>query len=87
MSLDLKAGYDPIEFLNAMPLVINATHLGDNRTLALPVAKTIFHEMGVENRQAQGISENMIRCSIGIEDPQDLLDCFINALDKLEHKE
>lgn len=83
LSLDLKAEYDPIEFLNSMELVIKATHLGDNRTLALPVAKTIFFEMGAENRAKQGIAENMIRCSIGIEDTQDLLLCFLNALDQL----
>jgi len=84
LSLDLQPHYDPIAFLNSMELVINATHLGDNRTLALPVAKTIFHEMGPANRQAQGIAEAMIRCSIGIEDQADLLACFQQALAKLE---
>jgi len=83
LSLDLVDGIDCVEFLNHLDLVINATHLGDNRTLALPVAPTIYHELGLENRQKMGISETMIRCSIGIEDTEDLLNDFIQALDKV----
>ena len=30
-------------------------NLGDNRTLAIPVAHTIFHEMGAERRASMGI--------------------------------
>lgn len=83
ISLDLVEGIDCIDFLNHLDLVINATHLGDNRTLALPVAPTIYHELGEANRKKMGISENMIRCSIGIEDTEDLLADFKQALDKV----
>lgn len=83
LSFDLKDGYDCAALLNSIDLVINATHLGDNRTLALPMASTIFYEMGPANRAAFGIGENMIRCSIGIEDPTDLLAAFSEALDQL----
>ncbi|WP_434341458.1 cystathionine gamma-synthase family protein [Motilimonas cestriensis] len=82
LSFDLVDNIDCCAFLNELQWVINATHLGDNRTLALPVAPTIYFEMGLAARQAMGISENMIRCSIGIEDTQDLLDDFSAALDK-----
>lgn len=80
LSLDLVEGLDCVEFLDHLQLVINATHLGDNRTLALPVAPTIYHEIGLEARQAAGISETMIRCSIGIEDTADLIADFEQAL-------
>jgi O-acetylhomoserine (thiol)-lyase len=80
LSLDLVDGLDCIAFLDALELVINATHLGDNRTLALPVAPTIYYEIGLKARQAAGISETMIRCSIGIEDTQDLIADFEQAL-------
>ena len=83
LSLDLVDGLNCNEFLNHLNLVINATHLGDNRTLALPVAPTIYHEMGLDSRQKMGISESMIRCSIGIEETADLLNDFKQALDKL----
>lgn len=80
LSLDLADGIDPVEFINQLQLVICATHLGDNRTLALPVAPTIFFENGREERIKMGISEGMIRLSMGIEDTQDLIDDFKQAL-------
>ena len=83
LSFDLKEGYDCAALLNDIDIVINATHLGDNRTLALPMAGTIFYEMGAEKRAQAGISEQMIRCSIGIEDCDDLLTGFKTALDRL----
>jgi O-acetylhomoserine (thiol)-lyase len=83
LSFDLKVGYDCAALLDSIDIIINATHLGDNRTLALPMAGTIFYEMGAENRAIAGISEQMIRCSIGIEDTEDLLEGFKLGLDQL----
>jgi len=80
VSFDLVDTIDPLAFLDKLSITINATHLGDNRTLALPVAQTIFYEMGPENRRAQGIKDHMIRCSVGIEDEEDLLSSFSEAL-------
>ena len=80
LSFDLIDGLDCCELLNKLNLVISATHLGDNRTLALPVAPTIYFEMGLAQRQEMGISENMIRCSIGIENTADLIADFEQAL-------
>ncbi|MEG3768635.1 PLP-dependent transferase, partial [Alteromonas sp. 14N.309.X.WAT.G.H12] len=80
LSLDLVEGLDVNTFLNALSLVISATHLGDNRTLALPVASTIFYENGPEERAKMGISDGMIRLSVGIEDTEDLIKDFDQAL-------
>lgn len=81
LSLDLDESIDPVAFLNALELVITATHLGDTRTLALPVAPTIFFENGKAGREKMGITENMIRVSVGIEDIDDLVKDFEFALD------
>lgn len=80
LSFDLIDGEDCCALLNKLQIVISATHLGDNRTLALPVAPTIYSEMGLQTRQQMGISETMIRCSIGIENTEDLLADFEQAL-------
>ncbi|WP_372880540.1 cystathionine gamma-synthase family protein [Psychromonas sp.] len=80
LSFDLIEGEDCCELLNKLKIVISATHLGDNRTLALPVAPTIYHEMGLATRQEMGISETMIRCSIGIENTADLIADFEQGL-------
>jgi O-acetylhomoserine (thiol)-lyase len=83
LSFDLKAEYSEIDVLNKMQLVICATHLGDNRTLALPVASTIFFENTEEERQEMGISPSMIRISVGIEDTSDIIADFTQSLDSV----
>ena len=80
LSIELAINYDVRRVLNALNLVLSATHLGDTRTLALPVATTIFYENGLEKRQQMGISENLIRLSVGLEHPQDLINDFKQAL-------
>ncbi len=81
LSFELRDGVDPLAWLDALKLVIVSSHLADNRTLAIPVAQTIFHEMGAERRREMGIAEGLIRVSVGIEDVDDLLDDFGAALD------
>ncbi len=80
MSFELKPGRDTLALLDALEIVIKSSHLGDNRTLAIPVAQTIFWEMGLEKRQRMGISESLVRLSIGIEDYDDLQADFAQAL-------
>jgi len=81
LSFELKDGLDCFDFLNRLKLAIPASNLGDNRTLIIPVAHTIFYEMGAERRASMGIAESLIRVSVGIEDSDDLLDDFCTALE------
>jgi O-acetylhomoserine (thiol)-lyase len=83
MSIELAAGIDCCEFLNRLLVVISSSHLGDNRTLAIPIAQTIYWEMGAERRAEMGIAESLIRLSIGIEDVDDLIGDFAQALAQL----
>ena len=79
MSFETVAGIDPFDVLNALQLVIKSSHLGDNRTLALPAAHTIFWEMGAEQRASMQIADSLIRVSVGIEAKDDLLADFDQA--------
>jgi O-acetylhomoserine (thiol)-lyase len=79
LSFDLVEDIDPIAFLNKLELIICATHLGDTRTLALPVASTIYFECTAEQRKEMGVNDNMIRMSIGIEDSDDIVADFEQA--------
>lgn len=81
MGIELVAEVDLFDFLNRLRVLILATHLGDNRTLVLPMAHTIYYEMGAERRALMGISDNFLRVSVGIEDIQDLIDDFVQALE------
>lgn len=80
VSFTLKSNINMRDFFNKLALVISATHLGDTRTLALPVATTIFYENGLAERQKMGIDEQLIRISVGIEDITDLINDFQQAL-------
>jgi len=81
MSIELSGGIDCFDFLNRLKLVISSSHLGDNRTLAIPVAHTIYWEMGPERRAEMGIVDSLVRLSIGIEDTDDLVSDFRQALE------
>ena len=80
LSFELAEPHDPFALLDALQLVIVSSHLADNRTMAIPVAHTIFHEMGAERRASMGIADGLIRLSVGIEDRDDLIDDLGRAL-------
>ncbi len=72
-SFELQPEVDLWQFLNRLQVIVKSSNLGDNRTLAIPVAHTIYFEMGAERRASMGIDESLIRISSGIEDIRDLL--------------
>ena len=80
-SFELSERLEPFEFLNRLTVVIKSSNLGDNRTLAIPVSQTIYHEMGPARRAEMGIAESLIRISVGIEEIGDLVEDFGAALD------
>ncbi|MDO3644304.1 cystathionine gamma-synthase family protein [Mucilaginibacter sp. L3T2-6] len=80
MSFELDNSIDLFGFLNKLKLVIKSSNLGDTRTLAIPVAHTIFNELGAAKRAEMGIDDSLIRLSVGIEDLDDLLEDFKTAL-------
>lgn len=80
LSFELDPALDVFELLNRLQVVVLSSNLGDNRTLAIPVAHTIFWEMGAERRGEMDIAEGLIRISVGIEDGEDLVADFTQAL-------
>ena len=79
-SIELRDDVDCFDFLNKLDLVICTSNLGDTRTLAIPVAHSIYYEMGPERRASMGIDDSLVRFSIGIEEVDDLLADFDHAL-------
>ena len=64
MSIELADGIDCFDLLNRLELVISSSHLGDNRTLAIPVAHTIYWEWA-GRRAEMGIADSLIRSRSG----------------------
>ncbi len=71
---------DVFAVLDALQVVMISTHLGDNRTMTLPVAKTIYAEMPQTQREQWGIQDGLIRVSVGIENIEDLIADWEQAL-------
>ncbi len=80
LSFELKDSTDTFTVLNRLQLGILSSNLGDARTLLIPVSQTIFWEMGPQRRAEMGIAESLVRVSVGIEDTEDLLEDFAQAL-------
>ena len=79
-SFELADGCDVLAMLDRLRTVVLSSNLGDNRTLAIPVAQTIYWEMGPARRAEMGIADSLVRVSVGIEDQADLVADFAQAL-------
>jgi O-acetylhomoserine (thiol)-lyase len=80
LAFELDPARDVFDFLDRLEVVVLSSNLGDNRTLAIPVAHTIFWELGPARRAEMGIADSLVRVSVGIEDRDDLIADFAQAL-------
>lgn len=80
LAFELRDASAMLQVLNRLKLAIKATGLGDTRTLVIPMAPTIFWEMGASAREAMGIPDGLVRVSIGLEDADDVIADFEAAL-------
>ena len=81
LSFELRNPERMLEVVNRLELPVKATGLGDTRSLIIPVAPTIFWEAGAEVRKSMGIADGMVRFSVGIEEIEDLIADFEQALE------
>jgi methionine-gamma-lyase len=80
-SLYLKGGEkEAFAFLDALQIAHLAVSLGGTETLASHPAAMTHLSVPEERKQALGITDNLVRVSIGVEDPDDLVADFQNAL-------
>ena len=79
LSFELDPRIDLWAYMDNLKVAIKSTNLGDNRTLVIPVAHTIYFEMGPQRRASMGIHDSLIRISVGIEDIDDLVEDFSQA--------
>lgn len=69
-------------FFDAIQMLSLSSNLGDTRTIVTHPASTTHSKLSKEDQQAVGISSGMVRLSIGLEHPEDILNDLIQALDK-----
>ena len=80
LAFELRDAGALLPVLNRLHLAVKATGMGDTRTLIIPVAPTIFWEAGAAARAEMGIADGLVRVSVGLEDAQDLIADFDQAL-------
>lgn len=80
--IDLESKEACFDFINRLQLVHRATNLFDNRTLAIHPASTIFGNFTTEQLEQMDVRDTTIRLSIGLEDPDDILDDIRQALNE-----
>jgi cystathionine beta-lyase/cystathionine gamma-synthase len=74
LAFELKAGLDTtIAMLNALKLCVRAESLGGLETLMTHPATTTHADLGPEVRKKLGISEGLVRVSVGLEAPEDIV--------------
>jgi len=85
LSFELEGGYDHVKtLLHNLKYVHLAASLGSVTTLAGPPRTTSHVELSEEQRKQLGISESLIRYSVGIENSEDLIDDLKQALELIE---
>jgi len=83
-SFELKGGKRAaFDFLRAIQIGRNAVSLGGVETLVCHPATTTHSELSDEDKKTFGISDALVRVSVGIEDWRDLLHDFHQALDSI----
>ncbi|MBP0956527.1 MAG: O-acetylhomoserine aminocarboxypropyltransferase/cysteine synthase [Oscillospiraceae bacterium] len=84
--ITIRAGSKEKAFklINSLKYACIATNIGDVRTLVIHPASTIYTHSTIEQQVNAGVYEDTIRISVGIEDIDDLIADFRQAIDKTE---
>ena len=68
------------KFIETCSLASHLANVGDAKTLVLHPASTTHQQLGAEQLRAAGVGEDMIRLSVGLEDPDDIIEDLNRAL-------
>ncbi len=68
------------KFISAVRLASHLANVGDAKTLLIHPASTTHQQMSTEDLQAAGVGEDLVRVSVGLEDPQDIIEDLQRAL-------
>ncbi|KAB7615331.1 O-acetylhomoserine aminocarboxypropyltransferase/cysteine synthase [Amylibacter sp. SFDW26] len=80
-TISVKGGYDAcVKLVDSVKLFSLVANLGDARSLLIHSASTTHRQLTPEQQAAAGAAPNVVRLSIGIEDPNDLIADLDQAL-------
>ena len=83
IALDVQGGKEgAFRFMNALRIARISNNLGDAKTLVTHPATSTHQRLKPEVRAAMGITDGLVRISVGLEHPADLVGDFCAALDR-----
>ncbi len=81
LSFGIKGGKEAgAKFIDALKLIVRLVNIGDAKSLACHPATTTHRQLSLDEMKKAGVSEDMIRLSIGIEHIDDILEDIDQAL-------
>jgi len=82
LAIDVKGGRAAaFKFLNAIKIGIISNNLGDAKTIMTHPATTTHQRLSQDQKDYLGITDGLVRISVGIEDTDDVIDDIVQALD------
>ncbi len=80
LTLRLGSKERAFKVINSLKYALNVSNIGDSKTLVVHPASTIFAHSSKELQEQAGVYDDLIRISVGIENINDLISDFDNAL-------
>jgi methionine-gamma-lyase len=85
IAFDIKGGEtEAFLFLNNLRLIKLAVSLGGTESLAEHPASMTHSDINITDRAVMGIGEGMVRISVGVEHPEDIISDIAQALEKVK---
>ena len=81
LTLRLGTRERAFRFIDALHYALNVSNIGDARTLVIHPASTIFLHASEEEKANAGVTDDLVRINVGLEDIEDLQEDFAQALD------
>lgn len=82
LAIDLQGGKEAaFRFLNAIEVGVISNNLGDAKTIMTHPATTTHQRLPQDQKDALGITDGLVRISVGIEDAHDLVEDILRALE------
>lgn len=83
VAFEIKGGLEIGKaFFNNIQMLSLSANLGDSRSIVTHPASTTHAKLSPQEREHAGISEGLIRVSVGLENPKDIIADVAQAIDK-----
>lgn len=80
LTIRLGSKEKAFQVINHLQYALNLANIGDARTLVIHPASTIYANNSFEDKERAGVYEDLIRLSVGLEDIEDIVEDFQQAL-------